>query len=133
LAQPGASPAKRIAVVRNRPPGAMLARDASLREGALADPHLVYVGALEEQDGVDALPGLLAALRAREATPEAHLTVVGWGARLDPMRAEAARLGLEDAVRFTGRVSHDEVIETLFTADVCLDTAPCTEFNHPTT
>jgi glycosyltransferase involved in cell wall biosynthesis len=133
LADTGAIAAERIAVVRNGPPGAMLDRDAPLRGGALADPHLVYVGALEEQDGVDALPGLLAGLRARPDTPEAHLTVIGWGARLEPLRAEAARLGVADVVRFTGRVSHAEVIDTLFTADVCVDTAPCSEFNQRTT
>ncbi len=133
LAQTGAIDAERIAVVRNGPPASMLERDATLRPDALEDPHLVYVGALEEQDGVDALPGLMAGLRDRHGLREARLTVIGWGAQLEPMREAAARLGVAEAIRFTGRVSHTEVIETLFGADVCVDTAPCTEFNHRTT
>ena len=133
LAASGAVAAERIAVVRNGPPGAMLDRPASLRGGSLEDPHLVYVGALEVQDGVDALPGLLAGLRDRHGLAGARLTVVGWGARLEPLREAAAALGLDEAMRFTGRVSHAEVIETLFSADVCLDTAPCSEFNQRTT
>ena len=111
----------------------MLERPAPLRGGSLEDPHLVYVGALEVQDGVDALPGLLAGLRDRHGLAGARLTVVGWGARLGPLREAAAALGLDEAMRFTGRVSHADVIETLFSADVCLDTAPCSEFNQRTT
>jgi glycosyltransferase involved in cell wall biosynthesis len=133
LAESGAIAAERIAVVRNGPPAAMLERPADLRGGSLDDPHLVYVGALEAQDGVDELPGLLAGLRDRHALAGARLTIVGWGARLDPLRVAATELGLGEAVRFTGRVSHAEVIETLFSADVCLDTAPCSEFNQRTT
>lgn len=133
LAASGAIAGERIAVVRNGPPAAMLERPAPLRKGSLEDPHLVYVGALEEQDGVDALPGLLAGLRDRHGLAGARLTIVGWGAQLEPLREAAATLGLGEAVRFTGRVSHSEVIETLFSADVCLDTAPCSEFNQRTT
>jgi glycosyltransferase involved in cell wall biosynthesis len=133
LAASSAIARERIAVVRNGPPAAMLERPAPLRQGSLEDPHLVYVGALEEQDGVDALPGLLAGLRDRHGLAGARLTIVGWGAQLEPLREAAAALGLGEAVRFTGRVSHAEVIETLFSADLCLDTAPCSEFNQRTT
>jgi glycosyltransferase involved in cell wall biosynthesis len=133
LAASGAIAGERIAVVRNGPPATMLERPAPLRGGSLADPHLVYVGALEAQDGVDALPGLLAGLRDRAGLAGARLTIVGWGAQLEPLRDAVAARGLGDAVRFTGRVSHSEVIETLFSADVCLDTAPCSEFNQRTT
>src|SRR5947209_9400961 len=51
----GRKPTHSVTVVRNGPLGAALA-EPEIRAGALADPHLVYVGAVSDQDGAEALP-----------------------------------------------------------------------------
>src|SRR3954454_7529828 len=67
-----------VVVVRNGPRSADLAEPGG-RSGALEDPHLVYVGAVADQDGVAALPGVLRLLAAEHGLPGARLTVVGDG------------------------------------------------------
>jgi glycosyltransferase involved in cell wall biosynthesis len=120
-------------VVRNGPPADSVTREAPLRPGSLTDPHLVYVGALESQDGVDDIPELLATLRDAHGLEGLRATIVGFGAREEPLRRELAARGLGERVRLTGRVEHAEVLDIVAQADVCLDTAPCNEFNHRTT
>ena len=56
----GALPAGRVTVVRNGPRRSTLASRREARNGVLRDPHLVFVGELDTQDGVLAIPDLLA-------------------------------------------------------------------------
>lgn len=121
-----------IRLVPNGPHAELLSRQTPLRDEVLRDPHLVYVGALETQDGAIDLPEILAALRGKYGL-DARMTVVGWGAELDPLRRRAAELRLGDAMVTTGRTPHEQVLKIVASADICLDPAPCNEFNHRTT
>jgi glycosyltransferase involved in cell wall biosynthesis len=123
-----------IALVRNGPRrSTVLGRPPTIRPGALVDPQLLYVGALEPQDGGDQLPEILERLVFDHGLTGARLTVAGWGTELDPMRADFASRGLHDRVRLLGRIPHGEVLRLIADADICLDPAPCTAFNHATT
>jgi glycosyltransferase involved in cell wall biosynthesis len=127
-------PDAQIVVVRNGPrQSAMSGPPPSIRPGGLADPKLLYVGALEPQDGVNQLPEILQRLVADHGLTGARLTVAGWGSELDAMRSELWSRGLLDRVRLLGRTPHDQVLRLIADADICVDPAPCTPFNHGTT
>lgn len=123
----------RVVVVRNGPRAALLEASRPARGGDLADPQLVFVGELEPQDGVVALPELMRLLRDDHDLPGARLTVVGSGTSRVEVESELARLGLSESVEFTGRVPHQRIPGLLAAADLCVDPAPCTELNHSST
>lgn len=129
LRSPGVRPAH-VAIVRNGPRiDAASDRGGEARDGALAQPRLVFVGEIAVQDGVLDLVELLTDARLRGA----HLTVVGEG----PLRPELERrleaAGTRSRVTFTGRIPHGEVPRLLAAADICLDPAPCNPLNHGST
>ncbi len=128
----GAEP-ERVIVVRNAVPQSVVEQPRPLRSGRLDDPHLVYVGAMGRQDGVLHLADVLRGVIADHGLSGARMTVVGFGEEREPLERRLAELGLSDRVTLTGRVPHQRVLELLGDADICLDTAPCTEFNHQTT
>ncbi len=123
----------RIEIVRNGPPRAAFEAAGEPRGGSLEDPHLLFLGSMESQDGVDSLVPLLEVLGDRHGLPGARLTVVGEGSRREPLREAAAAAGLDGRVRFTGLVPHAEVPALLAAADICLDPAPRTELNDRST
>jgi glycosyltransferase involved in cell wall biosynthesis len=122
-----------VVIVRNGPLRAVLDRASEPRPGRLSDPRLLFVGAVEAQDGVDWLPELMAALVRDHGLADAHLTVAGMGTRVTPVRDAFERAGLGAHATFTGRIEHDEVLARIGAADICLDLAPCDELNHRTT
>ncbi len=75
-----------------------------LPEGA---PRLLCIGRLVDFKGFDVALDALAL--ARRSVPAAHLTFAGDGPERDALERQAKRLGLEDAVTFTGLVSHEDV------------------------
>jgi glycosyltransferase involved in cell wall biosynthesis len=122
-----------VVIVRNGPLRSVLDRAGPPRDGALSDPRLLFVGAVEAQDGVDWLPELMGALVHEHGLEGAHLVVVGMGSRVAPLEEAFAAAGLAEHATFTGRVEHDEVLARIEAADICLDPAPCDDFNHRTT
>lgn len=127
-------PESQVVVVRNGPRQSTLSRSApAIRPGRLLDPKLVYIGALEPQDGVDQLPHMLERLVVDHGLTGARLTVAGWGSELDAIRSDFASRGLLQRVRLLGRTPHDDVLRLISDADICLDPAPGTPFNHQTT
>ena len=129
----GGLPPARVTVVRNGPPRAALEGATDPRGGTLDDPHLLFLGSMESQDGVDDLVPLLEDLTDRHGLAGARLTMVGEGSRRDDLLAAAAAAGLVERVCFTGLVPHTEVPALLAEADVCVDPAPCTELNQRST
>ena len=129
----GRVPPERLGVVRNGPPAETLVGSPNGRDGRLVDPHLVFLGSMESQDGVDALPLVLSELAARHELPEARLTIIGEGSRRENVARAFARAGLADQVVFTGRVEADEVPRLVANADICLDPADGNGLNHRST
>jgi glycosyltransferase involved in cell wall biosynthesis len=129
----GGMPPDRVVVVRNGPPRAAFEAATEPRGGVLEDPHLLFLGSMEIQDGVDKLVPLLDLLASVHGLPDARLTVVGDGSRRAPLAEAVAAMGLAKRVRFTGLVPHAAVPALLAEADICIDPAPCTELNHRST
>ena len=129
----GRVPRGRVVVVRNGPPSSVLDRARAARDGILEDPHLLFLGSMESQDGVDDLVPMLALLIERHGLAAVHLTLVGDGSRRAHVAEAAAKAGLSGRVRFTGSVPYAEVPEQLAAVDICIDPAPCTELNQHST
>jgi glycosyltransferase involved in cell wall biosynthesis len=127
-------PGTQIVLVRNGPrQSTVSARPPAVRPGRLIDPKLVYVGALEPQDGVSQLPQVLEGLIVDHGLTGARLSVAGWGSELDSLRSDFASRGLLNRVRLLGRTPHVDILRLIADADICLDPADGTPFNHATT
>lgn len=89
-------------------------------------PYLVgYVGTMSDQEGLDIL--LNVALHLKNiGRSDIHFTCVGGGPALVGLRRMVEDKNLGDTVNFTGRVSDQDLLEILSTADVCVNPdRPC--------
>ncbi len=77
---------------------------------------VVAVGRLVDKKGFRHL--LDAAPRILERVPEARIVLGGGGPLERPLREQARRLGIEDAVVFTGALDHGRALELLAGAEV---------------
>lgn len=92
---------------------------AAPRGLAAGDPvRFIGVGRMVEKKGFDDALAAFAAMRAEPGAPNATLTLIGDGALRPALEAQAAGLGLGDAVRFAGLLPHAQVAEELARAHV---------------
>jgi glycosyltransferase involved in cell wall biosynthesis len=120
----------RLFIVRSAPDPARIhpvEPEPQLKEGR---PHLiVYLGTMGPQDGVDLF--VRAARHICGARPAQVLFVaIGGGNQLDELKRLAHELGVEDDVRFTGRIPDGDVRRYLSTADVGVSPDPANGFNE---
>jgi PEP-CTERM/exosortase A-associated glycosyltransferase len=99
------------------------ARDAELaqRLGLVAAdsspcPVIGFIGSFYDYEGIDILIDAMALL-VRDH-PQARLLLVGGGPCEEALRARAAASGAAEAIRFLGRVPHDEVERYYALADI---------------
>lgn len=85
-----------------------------------ADHLLVYLGIMGPQDGVDQALLVIDELVHRRGREGVHAVLMGFGDCLEDLRALCTRLGLDEHVRFPGRVGPDTIAEYLSAADVGL-------------
>jgi glycosyltransferase involved in cell wall biosynthesis len=97
---------ERISIVHNGTPAVI-----GPKHERTANPSLVVLGRLVPHKQVEVAIRALAALS--DEHPDAELVVAGRGWWLDPLRAEAERLGVQDRVRFAGFVTDEEKHELL--------------------
>jgi glycosyltransferase involved in cell wall biosynthesis len=76
-----------------------------------SDPYILCVSAYKETKGLDVL--IRAFPRIRESAPELKLVIVGVGPLKDSLKKMARELGVEDGIRFEGRVTQPEVRDLL--------------------
>lgn len=80
--------------------------------------QLIYVGGVAAHRGldtaVDAMPLIL------QHDPRATLTIVGDGASLATLKEQAARLGLQESVHFTGWLPKDKAMNAIEAANLAL-------------
>jgi glycosyltransferase involved in cell wall biosynthesis len=125
---------RRIAIERGRmPPGDVFVvrSGPDLRRLKIQPPderlksgrrYLVgYVGVMGKQEGIDLLLEAVDHLVHRLGRRDVQFGLVGGGTELGAMQTYAKRLGVDDYVTFTGRVSDRELLAMLNTADVCVN------------
>jgi glycosyltransferase involved in cell wall biosynthesis len=77
---------------------------------SLGERRLVFVGSLEQMyKGPDVLLDALAI--CLRANPAFRLTLIGEGRHLPELKVQAAALGIQEHVRFTGRLASGEAIQ----------------------
>ncbi len=96
-------------------------------------PYLVgYVGNMNFQDGLDILIEVAKQVKVMGRN-DVYFTCVGKGPELKALRQMVVDLGLAGTVEFTGRISDEELIEILSTADVCVNPDRPSEMNDVST
>ncbi len=88
--------------------------------------HLVgYVGTMSTQEGLEILLDAALHLKAL-GRRDIHFTCIGGGPGLAGLQRMVEKKGLGDMVNFTGRISGEQLLEILSTADVCVNPdRPC--------
>ncbi|MCL4488730.1 MAG: glycosyltransferase family 4 protein [Chloroflexi bacterium] len=123
-------PAERIKVVRNGPDLARIRPvepDPVLRQRS--NTILGYVGTMGPQDGVDYLLRAIRHLVYDLDRRDVLCVIVGGGKMLPQLKKMVKELGIETHVWFTGRVSDQDLMRYLSTADICVDPDPSNPFN----
>lgn len=92
-----------------------------------------YVGVMGKQEGIDYLLQASRHIVYDIGRTDVHFGLVGGGTSLEAMRRLAVELGVADFVTFTGRVSEDEMLAVLNTADVCVNPDIANEMNDKST
>ena len=114
-----------VFIVRNGPDESFRAvsPNPALKHGK---PYLVgYVGNMDIQDGLDILVDVAARVK-NLGRRDVHFTCVGGGPQLAELQKMVRDKNLEEMVNFTGRVPDRDLLETLSTADVCVNPdKPC--------
>jgi glycosyltransferase involved in cell wall biosynthesis len=129
----GAVP-ERVFIVRNGPDAKRVRTtepDERLRR--MNKKILLYLGAMNPQDGVDHLLVALAHLLRDLKRTDFYCVLIGSGDSLDALRAQATALGLDDHVQFTGFIPDEDLLRYLSTADICLDPNPSSPLNDVST
>lgn len=85
-------------------------------------PTVLYVGRLKRYKGIELVLEAVARLRGR--FPDIRFDIVGTGDHLAALQRRAADLGIAAAVTFAGRVSMEEKIARMRSADVLVYTSP---------
>jgi glycosyltransferase involved in cell wall biosynthesis len=122
-----------VFVVRNGPDLAKFRPVPTRAERKHGKRWLVgYVGTISIQEGLDILIEA-AELINRSGRTDVHFTCVGGGPGLQSLRdlVEAKKMG--DYFNFTGRVSDEELLEILSSADVCVNPDKPCEMNDIST
>lgn len=121
----GGLAAKDVFIVRNGPHETLAAvpPNPALKHGK---PYLVgYVGSMDVQDGLDILLEVADQVK-RMGRQDVHFTCVGGGPQLETLREMVRTKDLGEMVNFTGRISDQDLVEILSTADVCVNPdKPC--------
>ncbi len=128
------APEERITIVRNGPDLERLRPtppDLELR--AKAPIILGYVGDMGFHDGLDYLLRALHRLRYDLGRTDFYAVLIGKGDAWEGLQRLRVELELEEHVWFTGRVSDEDLVRYLSTADICLDPDPRNPFTDRST
>jgi glycosyltransferase involved in cell wall biosynthesis len=115
-----------VFVVRNGPDLSTFRPVQPISDLKYGKRYLVgYVGTMSVQEGLDILLDVAVHLRSL-GRRDIHFTCVGGGPGLGGLRKMVEEKDLSDMVNFTGRVPDKQLLETLSTADVCVNPdKPC--------
>ena len=115
-----------IFVVRNGPDLARFQPVCPNPALKFGKPYLIgYVGNISHQEGLDILLNVVEHLK-KSGRRDIHFTCIGGGPGLAGLRQMVIDQSLEDSINCTGRVSDEQLLEVLSTADVCVNPdRPC--------
>lgn len=92
-----------------------------------------YVGVMGKQEGIDYLLQAAQHIIKDLKRDDVQFCLIGEGTSLEDMKRMSQTLGISDYVTFTGRVSDQELLEVLNTADVCVNPDVANSMNDKST
>lgn len=92
-----------------------------------------YIGVIGGQEGIDLLIEAVDYLAHERGRQDIQFVIMGSGPELEAMKALAIRKGVDACMRFAGRVSDQEFLSILNTADVCVNPDRVNEMNDKST
>ncbi len=127
-------PAEKVTVVRNGPDLQRVRLvDPDPRLRAMGKIIIGYVGVMGYQDGVDYYLRALHHLVYDLGCSGVYSVMVGKGDAWDELQQLALALGLRDYIWFTGRVTDEELMRYLSSADICVGPDPKNDFTDRST
>ena len=122
-----------VFIVRNGPDLEIFKSVESKPELKYGKAYLVgYVGTMSIQEGLEILLDVAQHIK-NLGRCDIHFTCVGGGPGLAKLRQMVKDKNLEDAVNFTGRVTEQQLLDILSTADVCVNPDKPCEMNDIST
>ena len=109
----------------------VLPPDESLKNGRRY--FVGYVGVMGKQEGIDHLLRVARFIIHEMGREDVHFGLVGGGTELEAMKKYAEDLGVGKYVTFTSRVSDEEMLAVLNTADVCVNPDIANDMNDKST
>lgn len=129
----GADP-DHVFIVRNGPdPNRVRLTEPDARLQAMNKKILLYLGAMNPQDGVDHLLVALSHLLRTLKRSDFYCILIGNGDSFEALRKQAADLHLDAHVEFTGFIPDEDLVRYLSSADICLDPNPSSPLNDVST
>ena len=124
----------RVFVVRSGPNLERLriiAPDPSLKKGRAY--YVGYVGVLGAQEGLGYLLEAARYIIHDLKRSDIEFCIAGGGPELERLKALSVTLGVAEYVTFTGRISDEQLLKILNTADVCVNPDECNDMNDKST
>jgi glycosyltransferase involved in cell wall biosynthesis len=92
-----------------------------------------YIGVMGQQEGLDYLIRSIKYIVSERKRKDIIFVLVGGGPALQSLKEYAAQQGLNDYIKFTGRVSDEVLLEYLNTSDICVAPDLYNEMNDKST
>jgi glycosyltransferase involved in cell wall biosynthesis len=92
-----------------------------------------YVGVIGKQEGMDYLLDAVEYIVNTRKRTDIFFGICGGGPYLDTIKKRSLQLGLSEYIEFTGRVSDEQLLEYLNTADICVNPDEYNEMNNRST
>ncbi len=102
-----------VTVVRSGPDTTTMRPLYPVDNSSIGTQLLAYLGIMGPQDGVDIVLKVMDELVHRRGRTDVRAVLMGFGDCLEDLRAESERLGLQEWVTFTGRVTLPEIADWL--------------------
>ncbi len=129
----GGVPSENVFVVRNGPNRETFKSVPSNPDRKNGKKYLIgYVGNMSVQDGLDILLDIAQHVK-NSGRRDVLFTCVGGGTELNKLKKMVEDKDLLDTIHFTGRVSDEDLLEILSTADVCVNPDRPSEMNDIST
>lgn len=118
----GGMDADNVHVVRSGPKLDRLVIKPAVEKYKNGRQYLVgYVGVMGKQEGIDAFLESISFIVNQMNRKDIQFALIGSGTEFDNLVQLSKKMKLEDYVNFTGRVSDDELVDILNTAEVCVN------------
>ncbi len=92
-----------------------------------------YLGVIGQQEGIEYILNAADYIKNTLKRDDIFWGIVGGGPHLTMLKKESHKLGLDDVLEFTGRVSDEILLDYLNTADVCVNSDEYNAMNDKST